>query len=46
MTEQLIAPVIPPAPVPARRGPGRAGAGGPLPLDGPAFPSRWTRSTG
>jgi bifunctional DNA-binding transcriptional regulator/antitoxin component of YhaV-PrlF toxin-antitoxin module len=35
MTEQLIAPVIPPGPGPARGRPGRAGVARPLPLAGP-----------
>jgi hypothetical protein len=35
MTDQLIAPVIPPANDPARSRPGRVGAGRPLPLAGP-----------
>jgi hypothetical protein len=35
VTEQLIAPVIPPAPGLAHGRPGRAGAGRPLPLAGP-----------
>ena len=34
MTDQLIAPVIPPAPGPARGGPGHRGGGRPLPLAG------------
>jgi len=35
ITDQLIAPVIPPTVGPARGGPGRAGAGRLLPLAGP-----------
>ncbi len=35
MTDQLIAPVIPPAPGPARGRPGRASAARALPLAGP-----------
>jgi bifunctional DNA-binding transcriptional regulator/antitoxin component of YhaV-PrlF toxin-antitoxin module len=35
MTDQLIAPVIPPAAGRVRSGPGRAGGGRPLPLAGP-----------
>jgi hypothetical protein len=35
MTDQLIAPVIPSTAGPARRRPGRAGAGRPLPLASP-----------